>query len=84
MGASGRPTSGFIPSRCSYMRPHVRPSSLEQRPLRYAIVDGLDVRDSRVHNYPPRWMREFPFLPRNNNLPSLVELGGHETQKRNR
>jgi putative SOS response-associated peptidase YedK len=24
-------------------------------PLRYAIVDGLDVRDSRAHNYPPRW-----------------------------
>jgi hypothetical protein len=24
-------------------------------PLRYAIVDGIDVRDSRVHNYPPRW-----------------------------
>ena len=24
-------------------------------PLRYAIVDGLNVRDSRVHNYPPRW-----------------------------
>jgi hypothetical protein len=23
--------------------------------LRYAIVDGLDVRDSRLHNYPPRW-----------------------------
>jgi len=22
-------------------------------PLRYAIVDGIDVRDSRVHNYPP-------------------------------
>jgi putative SOS response-associated peptidase YedK len=24
-------------------------------PIRYAIVDGIDVRDSRVHNYPPRW-----------------------------
>jgi hypothetical protein len=23
-------------------------------PLRYAIVDGLNVHDSRVHNYPPR------------------------------
>ncbi len=24
-------------------------------PLRYAIVDGMDMRDSRVHNHPPRW-----------------------------
>jgi len=24
-------------------------------PLRYAIVDDVNVRDSRVHNYPPRW-----------------------------
>jgi hypothetical protein len=24
-------------------------------PLRYAIVDGTNVRASRVHNYPPRW-----------------------------
>jgi putative SOS response-associated peptidase YedK len=24
-------------------------------PLRYAIVDCMNVRDSRVHNYPPRW-----------------------------
>jgi putative SOS response-associated peptidase YedK len=24
-------------------------------PLRYAIIDGMNVRDSRVHNYPPRW-----------------------------
>src|SRR5262249_12360153 len=24
-------------------------------PLGYAIVDGMNVRDSRVHNYPPRW-----------------------------
>jgi putative SOS response-associated peptidase YedK len=23
--------------------------------LRYAIVDGMNVRDSRFHNYPPRW-----------------------------
>jgi putative SOS response-associated peptidase YedK len=24
-------------------------------PLRYAMIDGMNVRDSRVHNYPPRW-----------------------------
>jgi putative SOS response-associated peptidase YedK len=24
-------------------------------PLRYAIVDGMNVPDIRVHNYPPRW-----------------------------
>jgi putative SOS response-associated peptidase YedK len=24
-------------------------------PLRYGIVAGMDMRDSRVHNYPPRW-----------------------------
>jgi hypothetical protein len=24
-------------------------------PLRYAIVDGMNVRDGRVHNYRPRW-----------------------------
>jgi putative SOS response-associated peptidase YedK len=24
-------------------------------PLRYAIVDGMNVRYSRMHNYPPRW-----------------------------
>jgi putative SOS response-associated peptidase YedK len=25
------------------------------RPLRYGIVEGMDMRDSRAHNYPPRW-----------------------------
>jgi putative SOS response-associated peptidase YedK len=24
-------------------------------PLRYGIVEGMNVRDDRVHNYPPRW-----------------------------
>jgi hypothetical protein len=24
-------------------------------PLRYATLEGMDVRDSRIHNYPPRW-----------------------------
>jgi putative SOS response-associated peptidase YedK len=24
-------------------------------PIRLAIVEGMDVRDSRVHTYPPRW-----------------------------
>jgi putative SOS response-associated peptidase YedK len=23
--------------------------------IRLAVVDDMDVRDSRVHNYPPRW-----------------------------
>ena len=24
-------------------------------PLRHGIVDGLDVREARVHNFPPQW-----------------------------
>ena len=24
-------------------------------PIHYAMVAGMSVRDSRVHNYPPRW-----------------------------
>jgi putative SOS response-associated peptidase YedK len=24
-------------------------------PLRYGIVEGMDMRDSRTHNYPPKW-----------------------------
>ena len=24
-------------------------------PLRYGIVEGMEMRDSRAHNYPPRW-----------------------------
>jgi hypothetical protein len=24
-------------------------------PIRYAIVDGMNVRESRVRNYPPPW-----------------------------
>src|ERR1700694_5900522 len=41
-------------------------------PLRYALVDGMNVRDSRVSNYPPRW----------NVAPSqelLVILRNHQT-----
>jgi hypothetical protein len=34
----------------------VRKGHPEQRAdTRYGIVDGMNVRDSRVHNYPPRW-----------------------------
>jgi putative SOS response-associated peptidase YedK len=40
-------------------------------PLRYAIVDGMNVRDSRVHNYPPRWnaapSQELVVIRRNHN-----------------
>jgi len=41
-------------------------------PLRYGIVEGMDMRDSRAHNYPPRW----------NAAPSqdlLVARRNHET-----
>jgi putative SOS response-associated peptidase YedK len=38
-------------------------------PFRLAIVDGLEVRDSRGHNYPPRWngapSQELLFIRRN-------------------
>ena len=38
-------------------------------PLRYALVDGMNVRDSRVSNYPPRWnsapSQEFLVIRRN-------------------
>jgi hypothetical protein len=38
-------------------------------PLRYAIVDGMNVRDSRVANYPPRWnaapSQDLPVIRRN-------------------
>ena len=30
-------------------------SDPEQRALTYGIVEGMDMRDSRTHNYPPRW-----------------------------
>jgi hypothetical protein len=32
----------------------VLPRRVPSGPLRYGIVEGLDVHDSRVHNYPPR------------------------------
>ena len=43
-------------------------------PLSYGIVEGMDARDSRVHNYPPRW----------NGAPSqdlLVIRRNHDTGK---
>jgi hypothetical protein len=32
-------------------------------PIRYGIVEGLDVRDNRVHNYPPRCNAAPDLLP---------------------
>jgi hypothetical protein len=48
-------------------------------PLRYAIVDGMNVHDSRVHNYPPLECRAKPgaarYSPhRQGGEISLVEL----------
>ena len=46
-------TGGFRQRTIS--EPCAGESSRARGPLRYAIVDGMNVRDSRVHNYPPRW-----------------------------
>ena len=46
-------------------------------PLRYAIVDGMNVRDSRVHNYPPRWNAapsQEPLVIRRNHQTGEVSL----------
>jgi hypothetical protein len=41
-------------------------------PLRYAIVDGINVRDSRVHNYPALERRTQP-RPAGNPTAKFVE-----------
>jgi len=52
-------------------------------PLRYAIVDGMNVCDSRVPNYPPRWngapSQELLVIRRNHKTGdvSLDPLAGH-------
>jgi putative SOS response-associated peptidase YedK len=43
-----RPLDRHLPSRCGRV---IKSSG----PIRYGVVEGLDVHDSRVHNYPPRW-----------------------------
>ena len=44
-------------------------------PIRLAIVEGLDARDSRFHNYPPRWngapSQELPVVRRNHHTGEL-------------
>ena len=40
---------------CAYIRAMCGRVIQSSGPLRYAIVDGMNVRDSRMHNYPPRW-----------------------------
>jgi putative SOS response-associated peptidase YedK len=45
---AGRPPPDYISDMCGRI-------IQSGGPLRYAIVDGLNTRDSRVHNYPPRW-----------------------------
>jgi hypothetical protein len=41
-------------------RHHVRRVIPGSAPIRYGIVDGMNVRDSRVHNYPPLERRAKP------------------------
>jgi hypothetical protein len=62
----------------------VTDSGVRRQPAR-GIVDGMNVRDSRVHNYPPRWnvapsqelLRMWPISTRvnkpENDDPSIIE-----------
>ena len=46
-------------------------------PIRLAIVEGMDVRDSRIHNYPPRWNgapSQEPLVIRRNHRTGQVSL----------
>jgi putative SOS response-associated peptidase YedK len=44
-----------MPPKNPYILLHVRTSDQSSGPLHYAFVEGMNVRDSRMHNYPPRW-----------------------------
>jgi putative SOS response-associated peptidase YedK len=71
LGASGRLSLAFRNAHIARMCGRVIQSS---GPLRYGIVEGMDMRDSRTHNYPPRW----------NGAPSqelLVIRRNHDTGK---
>ena len=37
------------------IKDNVKQGNQYSGPVRYEILQGMDVRDSRVHNYPPRW-----------------------------
>jgi putative SOS response-associated peptidase YedK len=57
---AGRAHSGPTISACLALQrsppnAHVRAGHPEQRTDTYAIVEGIDVPDSRVNNYPVRW-----------------------------
>ena len=49
-------------------------------PLRYGIVEGMDMRDSRTHNYPLKWngapSQELLVVRRNHDT-GKVSLGPH-------
>jgi hypothetical protein len=44
-----------MPPKNAYVGGHVRTDHSEQRPPSLCLVEGMNVRDSRVHSYPPRW-----------------------------
>jgi SOS response associated peptidase (SRAP) len=52
---SAVPVAGIALHVSLYPRACAGESSRAAGRLGYAIVDGMNVRDSRVHNYPPRW-----------------------------
>ena len=65
-----KPLQPMFPSMCGRV---IQSSG----PLRYGLVEGMDARDSRAHNYPPRWnaapSQDLLVIRRNHQTGQVVE-----------
>ena len=77
-GASAGPRPCGRPRLVSAVAFHtLRNCVKREAPIHYAIVDGMNVRDSLVHNYPPHWNgapSQDPLVIRRNHQTSVASL----------